>query len=322
MPDSLNINMKRLSIIVPVYNVEKYIEKCISSVINSRHFSECCELVVVDDGSPDGSIALVKELCGSNPSVKIHRQSNQGLGAARNAGAKLATGEYIWFVDSDDWITDSAIEDVLNLTEKTKVDVVCLYHVMSSGAKSKFLNNAIPGKVYSGLEYLSLSCVQSCAPFYIFRRDFYEQQKLSFLEGVYHEDTLFTPVALYCASSVVLLPEPCYVYNLRDGSIMTSGNTLRHAKDMLIIVKKLEEFRKSRATKRKEKSVLAYYSSVAIGAVYYYWKQLPRSGKREVAKEWSFIFALPPILRGGALKYSVAAFLISLSKYGRAEHRR
>lgn len=303
-------NMTTLSIIVPVYKVEIYIEKCISSIINNSLFDSHCELIVVDDGSPDRSMEIVERLCAFHQNVTLVRQHNQGLGMARNAGEGRAKGKYLWFVDSDDWLPAGAIERLITLTATTKPDVVSIDHIMSDGSRTMVVNNASADFIYTGIDYLKKSRVQSPVQYYIFRTDFYRGRSLHFEKGIYHEDALFTPIALFQAQRVVRLAEDCYVYNVREGSIMTSGNNVKHARDMLTIVGKLEFFRKKSGATFRQSYILSRYSAFAVGGVYYYWRLLGMEERSIVAAEMDIRLMLRPICRSGLLKYFVAVAIM------------
>jgi len=298
--------MISLSIIVPVYQVEPYIAKCVASILESPLFDSACELIVVDDGSLDGSMEIVGHLCASRQNVTLIRQENQGLGMARNSGAAKANGEYLWFVDSDDWLPNGAIEKILALTEVTKPDVVNIDHVMSDGRRTTLDNCASGAVVYTGMEYLKMSCVQSPVQYYILRTAFYRAHFLRFEKGIYHEDALFTPTALFWARRVVRLAEDCYVYNVREGSIMTSGNNLKHARDMVTVVARLEAFRRLHASRFEESVVLAQYVARAVGGVFYYWRRLGKQDRRTVSAAIDIGRTLRPICLSGSLKYLVA----------------
>lgn len=296
--------MALLSIIVPVFRVETYIEKCLTSVLYADSFTEDCELIVIDDGSPDKSMDIVDSLTCGFSNIKIIRQHNQGLSMARNAGTLQACGEYIWFVDSDDWIPAGAIQKIVReISASGKPDIINIDFIMSDGTRSSVRNNAKPGKIYSGLEYLGLSCVQNPAQYYIFRNQFFHAHNLKFEPCLLHEDTLFTPISLFFAESVVRLAQDCYVYNLREGSITTSGNFFRRASDMAIVVKKLISFSKRHATSWREVGILSRYTAIAIGAVYYYWKHLSYSERMELRKVFDEFSFIAPIIRSGKFKY-------------------
>ena len=100
----------KFSIIVPVYNVERYVERCIDSIVAQTY--PAYEIICVNDGSTDGSLEVLQRLADGHPSIKIIDQANKGLGGARNSGVAQATGDYIWFIDSDDWIEPGMLSEM------------------------------------------------------------------------------------------------------------------------------------------------------------------------------------------------------------------
>ena len=113
----------KLSIIVPMYNVEKYIQRCLSSIINNKGFLENCELIVVNDGTKDNSESIARKIIEGLPNTQIIVQENQGLSAARNIGLSRAIGEYVWFIDSDDWIEPDMYEILVDALESNCTDI-------------------------------------------------------------------------------------------------------------------------------------------------------------------------------------------------------
>lgn len=304
--ESMGTKVISMSIIVPVYKAEPYIEKCITSILDNRLFDSHCELIVVDDGSPDRSMEIVKRMCARRQNVTLVRQNNQGASMARNTGESRASGEYLWFVDNDDWLTAGAIEKILALTAATNADIVNIDHMLADGHHSTVKNRAETGIVYLGLEYLKLSCVQNPVWNYIYRTDYYRDCGLHFDKDIIHEDTLFTPIAMFLAERVVWLAEVCYVHNIREGSIMTSTNNLVHALDMLKVLKKLEAYRSQFATTVPKSRILSWYSALAVGGVFHYWKLLSKKERRMLSMEMDARLMLRPIFRSGSLKYLVA----------------
>ncbi|MEE1008487.1 MAG: glycosyltransferase [Agathobacter sp.] len=114
--------MKKVSIIIPVYNVEKYLKRCLDSVCNQAY--ENLEILIVNDGSKDGSLKICNEYANKYSNIKLLNQENQGLSESRNNGLKAATGEYVMFVDSDDWLCDGAVNEMVNFMEENQCDVV------------------------------------------------------------------------------------------------------------------------------------------------------------------------------------------------------
>ena len=304
----------RLSIVVPVYGVEPWIERCVRSIVEDPAFGGSCELIIVDDGSPDRSIEIAERASTGHHGVRFIRQANQGLGAARNVGAAAAQGEYIWFVDSDDWLCDGGLTRVLTaLHIHPSLEVLNVDYIMSDGQRSTVINNALPDRVYSGVDYLACSFVQNPVQYYVWSTNFYRTHALSFEPGVYHEDALFTPIALYRAKRVLRFAHDCYIYNLREGSIMSSGKHLKHALDMVHVVQELERFRLNQARDYRGARVLATYSALAVGGIFYYWKRLDAHGKVEVARQLHALTLLRPVLRAGRLKYLLAIIAMQLA---------
>ena len=217
-------------------------------------------------------------------------------------------------MDSDDWLTDDGLARVVNLLKHSEdLDVVNIDYLMSNGHRSTVINHAHPERVYAGVDYLACSYVQNPVQYYIWSTAFYRKQALEFERGLYHEDALFTPTALYLAKSVRRLALDCYVYNLREGSIMNSGNYLKHALDMVIIVDRLESFRATRVSNARGSTVLANYSALAIGGIYYYWKLLDVSEKAQLTKGLRFWNLLRPVFRSHQFKYILAITRMSLA---------
>ncbi|MBQ8784417.1 MAG: glycosyltransferase family 2 protein [Alphaproteobacteria bacterium] len=119
-----------VTVVIPVYNVEKYLEQCLDSVINQTY--KDIEIICINDGSTDNSITILEKYALSDNRIKIISQTNQGISAARNAGIKVATGKYITFLDSDDFLSRDAIEKMVTAIENNYVDfVVCQAHAFA-----------------------------------------------------------------------------------------------------------------------------------------------------------------------------------------------
>ena len=126
--------MKKVSIVVPVYNVEKYLPKCLESLINQTYKN--VEIICVDDGTPDSSVEIIRAFQANDDRIKLISQENQGLSGARNTGIKSADGEYIMFVDSDDWIDTDCCEAAVKKAEENTADAVLWGYVREFGEKS------------------------------------------------------------------------------------------------------------------------------------------------------------------------------------------
>jgi len=218
--------MPKVSVIVPVYNAEKYLQECVDSILNQTLFD--LELILVDDGSTDSSPALCDQYAAQDARVKVIHKPNGRAASARNAGLRTATGEYVAFVDSDDWISPDMYEKML----QTGADVTLCDYVRFQGEKevpftqpnvaAGFYNKTqIRAKIYpylvmDGIEYpITISnCVM------LIKRDIIARDQLSYREDILiSEDAPFGSEVLYCADSFAYLKgERFYHYRMTEGS--------------------------------------------------------------------------------------------------------
>lgn len=226
----------KLSIIVPVYGVEKYIQKCISSLLVPN--LDDYEIIVIDDGSKDKSIEILKEKFSDNR-IKIYSQSNAGLSAARNLGIKKAKGEYIWCFDSDDWAETSLLPDVMYRLNKIDLLYFTSYfrNYDDTGVETV---DRLSTEVITGKELYSSKYFHP-AQFYIIRRNLLLANNLLFTEGILHEDSLFTPIMLTFCKQVLPYSQTLYHYRQRSGSI-TKTVSAKRLKDLQFVITKLIEY--------------------------------------------------------------------------------
>ena len=210
--------MPKYSIIIPVYNVEKYIKKCLESVFNQTE--KDYEVIVVNDGTKDNSMDIVKEY-----DVKIINQKNQGLSEARNTGLKKAKGEYILFLDSDDYIEKDLLKE-LNKSIENKPDIV-RFQIKEVFDNHSVDYNEIPFDNKNGVEAFSIICkyhfVEN-AWAYLYKRSYLEDNNFTFKKGTIHEDFGLIPLVIMKASKVNSISYIGYNYVQRDGSIMSQKN--------------------------------------------------------------------------------------------------
>lgn len=210
-----------LSIIIPVYNVAAYINKCINSCFDQKVDENLYEIIIVNDGSTDNSLELCEALQLKYPDIKIISQKNKGLSGARNTGLQHSKGKYVWFVDSDDWIRVNCLSNIIKKLN-SEVDIIWLGHdvwYLGKSTKSyipKEISNPITG------EDLFINHLEN--QFYIwkfiYRRQFLIKNELTFFDGLLYEDLEFTPRALLVAKKCITLPQVCYHYLVREGSIV------------------------------------------------------------------------------------------------------
>ena len=211
----------RFSVIIPVYNVKDYLEKCVLSVVEQT-FSDW-EAVLVDDGSTDGvSGALCDTLAEKyGPRVRVIHQENGGLGAARNTGVEAAKGEYLAFLDSDDHIAPQMLQELNDRIEKTHCDVYTFGFISDrEGKYSEPINDTLPeGAPFTLASFPKLLLAMPNACNRIYRRDFFKGSGVRYPERVWYEDIRTTMKLFALAGSVEFVPEAYYYYVVREGSI-------------------------------------------------------------------------------------------------------
>ncbi len=221
--------MPKFSIIIPVYNVEEYIKGCLDSVFNQSY--KDYEVIVVNDGTKDNSMQIVKDY-----DVKIINQENQGLSVARNNGAKKAKGEYILFLDSDDYLEEETLEHI-EKELSTNPDVVRFqikevfeeYSIDYPEEPFKNLNGEEAFKIISSYHFVENAWC------YAIRRDYYIKNKYQFKKGTIHEDFGLIPLVIIKANKVTSISYIGYNYVQRDNSIMSTkdyNKTKKKVSDM------------------------------------------------------------------------------------------
>lgn len=227
--------MKKVSVIVPVYNTEKWVEECIRSVQNGGY--DNLEIIVVDDGSHDNSGVIINQLFENDPRIMYVHKKNGGLPAARESGLKVSTGDYILFVDSDDCIKENAIKIMVDHAVKTDADMVFSdYLLLYHSSPSAILNmNPKEVKITTGVSYLR-NRIECYACMKLFKRELLDgvvQQKSSVCE-----DLFFMVQVLVRCKKIEYVNLPLYVYRQTENSIMrasrerTVGEWLKHAIQM------------------------------------------------------------------------------------------
>jgi len=227
--------MTKLSIILPCYNVVKQIERCLASVYKQDIPESDYELIVVNDGSTDESLTLVKAFQKIHSNIEIiEHEVNKGLGAARNTGLKKANAKYIWFVDSDDYVDVNCLGRILKITDIEKPDVLS-FKFYNQNSDLKFVLDSVnpesETKVIDGKTFLDLhyqpSTFSSCSK--IYNKDYLIANQLYFAEGVYWEDADIVVKAFYYASRVKFIPKHLYYYCYNEESISRTGNGKKYA---------------------------------------------------------------------------------------------
>lgn len=242
----------KVSIIVPVYNVEKYIQRCLESVA-SQSYNDI-ECIIVNDCTPDASCDIAKDFIqnyeGPISFSLIEHDHNQGLSAARNTGIKKSTGDYIFFLDSDDTLPVNAISDLVTVAEQNSCPEIVMGYTQGVDANGNSVEVASRQSQVTSYEsndelfhaYLSGNYyVIACNK--LIRRDIFDKHKTFFREGITHEDVMWSFEVSTYVQRVIACDKVTYLYYLGDtNSISRSRLSEKRVKDSLFILKKKAEY--------------------------------------------------------------------------------
>lgn len=265
----------KVSIVIPVYNVEEYLRECIDSVLRQTYSN--LEIILVDDGSTDNSGTICEEYKKTDSRIKAIHRENGGLSAARNTGMEAATGEYIYFLDSDDYIVDVTIERLISTAQAEKADMVFFDGYVfytdceDDGSANKYRRSRIY-KTQHGrnllAELLMNDEYRTAVPLSFMKRGYLRDNKICFYEGILHEDELFTFLVFNADGIVAHCHEELYARRIRPASIMTASSADKRYYSMLTVYFQLAEmYRDNKANGqaadmyliREAKSVIAKY---------------------------------------------------------------
>lgn len=249
-----------VSVIVPVYNVEAYIENCIQSIVYQTYSN--FEIIIVNDGTKDQSIQRIQHFLDKYDNIHLINQENQGLSAARNTGLDHAKGEYIAFVDSDDKVRPRYLENMVNLALETNAEIV-------RGSFKDFNNKPVDGwisdfetKPVTGQTGLSLFLKQRVSFVVwssLYKKSLIDQHNLRFMPGILLEDGDFTTRAYLYAKTIVAKNFYDYQYQIRPGSILTSANYQRMSdSEELVIAKFLDMDKRLFEPKIIDRAILGF----------------------------------------------------------------
>lgn len=264
-----------LSIIIPVYKVEKYIEKCLFSCLRQDISYKNYEIIVVNDGTPDKSISIVEQIANKYTNIRIINQENQGLSGARNTGMKYAKGEYLWFIDSDDYIEENCLKRIVSYL-KDGLDILQLqYRYVYEDATSPIdIEYCRIEGIKTGLEVTKQGGLPAPAPFSVFRSRFIKDNGLAFVRGVYHEDSEFKPKVTYLAKKIASDDAVSYNYLQRTSGSITSRFKLKNGLDILKVNESLLDFTVTQNMSYKYRKFLYDHIGLNMNTLLYGYRQL------------------------------------------------
>lgn len=218
--------MGQVSVIVPVYNVESYLAQAIESLLHQKGCD--LEIILVDDGSTDRSGEIAQQYAEKYSNVKCIHQKNAGLSIARNTGLHVAHGDYLLFLDSDDFFREDSIFPLVKKMKEENLDILMFsaqkwnednFETVAFGPNITLECNSGP-EIYMQLR--NTKNYYTCVWLMLVKKSLLDKNKISFVEGILHEDHLFTFQAMLCANRVACIQDPIYFYRTRSNSIMTS----------------------------------------------------------------------------------------------------
>lgn len=220
----------KISIIIPVYNVADYLRKCVDSAIKQKF--DDYEVILVDDGSTDGICpALCDKLQAANPEkIRVIHQENKGLGGARNTGIEASRGEYLLFVDSDDYISEYTLKELNRYIERYHADVYDFgFYVCKEGEKpTPQIDNIPKDAVLRAKDHPALMEANPTAWTRLWKRSLFIDYQIQYPSRVWYEDIRTTEKLFVCADSIVSIPQCFYYYLVRENSITHNKNVARN----------------------------------------------------------------------------------------------
>lgn len=239
-----------LSIIVPVYNVEPYLERCLLSCLRQDIPQDDYEIIVVNDGSTDGSRAVAERMAGGNGNIKVYSKENGGASSARNYGLKKASGKYVMFVDSDDYLFENVLRSLVQQCEKNHLDVLCFWTCFDYKKKTCDTEHQPfrECEIYTG-EYVLLHGLRIDSVWqFLFKSELFRQLSSHFREGIAcSEDVLFIMKLFPYVNRILFTHTKVYHYcidHLSVSRINDSGKQFKMIVDQLHVIFEIREFTK------------------------------------------------------------------------------
>lgn len=228
-----------ISVIIPVYGVEKYISQCLESVINQTYKN--LEIIVVNDGTKDRSAEIAKEYAAKDSRIKVYDFENRGISVARNRGLEIATGDYISYIDSDDWLDKSMYETLLEAAMKNDADMVkCGMIATNSVREEKITFSDV--KIINNEQHVGFENYFSGMLWTVVWNGLYKKElakKVKFPDNVVYEDNYSSGMFLYLAKKIVVMPFCGNYYRFNDAGISKRG--VKKPLDKILAINKLKQ---------------------------------------------------------------------------------
>lgn len=252
--------MYKVSVIIPVYNAEKYLVKCLNNIVAQS--LEDIEIIIIDDGSTDNSLNIIKKYCSKYENIKYKSKTNEGQAIARNIGISMATGEFITFVDSDDYIDKEMLEKMYNNAIENNSDIVVCDYVEEYERKKIYKKS-----LYVLDEDLKKSFIVSVAGpcSKIIKTEIFKRNNLKFLENNIYEDLAVIPVLAIYAKKITYCEEPLYHYVIRKNSTMQQQSYSEKLESIFNVMQELTS--KFKNTTYKEELEFLYINHLLYAGI-------------------------------------------------------
>ena len=285
--------MIKVSVIIPVFNTEKYISKCLSSLVNQT--LDDIEIICVNDGSTDNSLEIIEKIANNDARIQIINQEHKKQGAARNSGLRIAEGEYIGFVDSDDWVDLNYYEMLYNTAKKYDADIALATNVRIGNGKTKKRLEITEEKTAETLQEkidIGNQVKNPCPTNKIYRHSMLKDNNIIWPEGVFCEDKLFTIQAIYYANKIVTVPDVNYYY-FRNPNSTVHTKSEKHTLDKNNAKKAVLNFLREQNAQIRDKEFWAITEQKKF-------LSLPLLTKKESLKTAKYyLLGLVPVLERG-----------------------
>ena len=251
----------QLSIIIPVYNVEKYIRPCLESVFRQGLEEECFEVLLVDDGTKDKSLHVIADIIGFHKNIKILTQENQGLSAARNTGMREAKGEYVLFLDSDDLLVDNTLPILLRDAIRRSADLLIAGFVKMTDSeiedgRTVEQKEHLPVEMTGQEAFVNVLNPRQCYVWRaLYRREFLSGNDIHFIHGIYFEDVPYTTECYLKAGRCVITNYIFYIYRQRNNSIVSAINK-KKVMDFNHVLASLWEMRQWKLSESEQRKLM------------------------------------------------------------------
>ena len=263
-----------ISVVIPVYNSELYIDECLQSILKQT-IVENIELICVNDGSSDSSLDILNMYKTKFPNMIIIDQKNAGSAIARNNGLQIANGEYVYFVDNDDYLAnDNCLNELYSIAKKTSLDILNFNHlILKNNSLRKVSINRENNKIYTGKEYLSTAekgNITNTPWDKLLKGSYLKEINFSYTSGVISDDAESLLRLFYNAKKVSFIDNYAYVYRIRPNSVMTGEKTEKY----IISTKKILETYTAYYKSEKDKGIKRFLKSLIFNRLLSYYELL------------------------------------------------